>query len=240
MEQILAPIGTAIGGFFGNPIVQFGLKASAVYVVGLWLASAYWAFRDLQGRTDNPVAPYLAASLVILFTPVFFVLAVIIYRIVRPHERIGDVNERALAEEALLNEVESVPHCPGCHRRINDEWLLCPSCRTRLHRVCPNCSRLVGLEWSLCAWCGKDFERREVAAAFNAPRPAVVVQRSESPALWGPQAAPLPVAAPTAVPAVAPGPTQATSGQAAQARTTSTRKPIRGTSRKSPGPVPER
>jgi hypothetical protein len=147
MDQIIAPIGSAIGGFFGSPVVQFGLRAAAVYIVGLWLASAYWAFRDLQGRTDNPVAPYLAASLVILFTPVFFVLAVVIYRIVRPHERIGDVNERALAEEALLNEVESVPHCPGCHRRINEEWLLCPSCRTRLNRVCPNCSRLVGLEW---------------------------------------------------------------------------------------------
>ena len=48
---------------------------------------------------------------------------------------------------------------------MNDEWIICPSCRTRLNRVCPNCSRLVGLDWSLCAWCGKDFERREVAAA---------------------------------------------------------------------------
>ena len=48
---------------------------------------------------------------------------------------------------------------------MNEEWIICPSCRTRLNRVCPNCSRLVGLDWSLCAWCGKDFERREVAAA---------------------------------------------------------------------------
>src|SRR4029077_11947880 len=99
------------------------VHGAAGYVVGLWLASAYWAFRDLQGRTDNPVAPYLAATLVILFTPVFFVLAVIIYRIVQPHERIGDVNERALAEEALLNELESVPQFQRCHRRINAEWL---------------------------------------------------------------------------------------------------------------------
>ena len=123
-------------------------------------------------------------------------LAVIIYRIVRPHERIGDVNERALAEEALLNEVESVPHCPGCHRRINAEWLICPACRTRLNRVCPNCSRLVGLDWSLCAWCGKDFERREVAAAFSAPRPAVVVQRADDAGAARPT--PLPTAQPAA------------------------------------------
>jgi RNA polymerase subunit RPABC4/transcription elongation factor Spt4 len=169
MDQILGPIGEAISGFFGNPAVQLALRAAAVYFVVLWLASAYWAFRDLQGRTDNPVAPYLAASLIILFTPVFFLLGVVVYRIVRPHERIGDVNERSLAEEALLNEVESVPHCPGCHRRINDEWLICPSCRTRLNRVCPNCSRLVGLDWSLCAWCGREFERHDAIAATAAP-----------------------------------------------------------------------
>ncbi|HEX7345529.1 MAG TPA: zinc ribbon domain-containing protein, partial [Candidatus Limnocylindrales bacterium] len=73
--------------------------------------------------------------------------------------------ERNLAEEALLNEVEAVRHCPTCERRVDEEWIICPSCRTRLNRVCPNCSRLVGLDWSLCAWCGKDFERRDVVAA---------------------------------------------------------------------------
>ena len=173
MDQVIGQIGSTISGFFGNPAVQLALRGMGVYLVGIWLASAYWAFRDLQGRTDNPVAPYLVAAIVILFTPVFFILAIIVYRIVRPHERIGEVNERALAEEALLNEVEAVPHCPGCRRRVNEEWLICPSCRTRLNRVCPNCSRLVGLDWSLCAWCGRDFERREAAGgAVTRPVPA--------------------------------------------------------------------
>jgi hypothetical protein len=54
---------------------------------------------------------------------------------------------------------------------VNDEWIICPTCRTRLNRVCPNCSRLVGLDWSLCAWCGKDFERRDVPAAAITPLP---------------------------------------------------------------------
>jgi hypothetical protein len=42
---------------------------------------------------------------------------------------------------------------------VDEEWIICPWCRTRLNRVCPNCERLVGLDWTLCAWCGKDFER---------------------------------------------------------------------------------
>ncbi len=165
MDDILNQIGETVGGVVGSPAVQFGVRLIGIYLVVIWLASAYWAFRDMQQRSDNVILPYLVAAGIILFTPIFFILAVWIYKIIRPHEKIGEVWERNLAEEALLAEVESIHHCPGCDRRINDEWIICPSCRTRLNRVCPNCSRLVGMDWSLCAWCGKDFERREVAAA---------------------------------------------------------------------------
>src|SRR3982751_2719230 len=173
MDQIIQQIGSTIGGFFDSAPVRLGLQAIAIYFVILWLAAAYWAFRDMQLRSENPILPYLAASFIIVFTPVLFPLAVFVYRIIRPQEKIGEVYERNLAEEALLAEVEAVKSCPTCSRRINDEWIICPTCRTRLNRVCPNCSRLVGLDWSLCAWCGKDFERREVGSvAAIEPLPA--------------------------------------------------------------------
>ncbi|MFL5777995.1 MAG: zinc ribbon domain-containing protein [Chloroflexota bacterium] len=170
MDQIIAQIGSTVGGFFGSPVVQFVLYSIVAYLVVLWLASAYWVFRDMQQRTENAILPYLAASLVIVFLPVF-PLAVFVYKIIRPHEKIGEVYERNLAEEALLAEVEAIKSCPTCARRVNDEWIICPTCRTRLNRVCPNCSRLVGLDWSLCAWCGKDFERPAAALAASTGRP---------------------------------------------------------------------
>ena len=173
MEQILAQIGDTIGGIFSSPFLQLGVRAIGIYLVIVWLASAFWAFRDMQQRSDNAILPYLAAAGIILFSPLFFVLAVWVYKIVRPHEKIGEVWERNLAEEALLAEVEAIHHCPTCERRIDDEWIICPTCRTRLNRVCPNCSRLVGLDWSLCAWCGKDFERRPIAAANLESLPGV-------------------------------------------------------------------
>jgi hypothetical protein len=173
MDQILAEVGKALAGFFGSPVVQFVGYSIVVYLVVLWLASAYWVFRDMQQRTENAILPYLAASLVIVFLLVF-PLAIFVYKIIRPHEKIGEVYERNLAEEALLAEVESIRNCPTCARRVNDEWIICPTCRTRLNRVCPNCSRLVGLDWSLCAWCGKDFERPAAAIASSAGRPAPI------------------------------------------------------------------
>jgi len=168
--QILANIGDAIGQIFANPAVQLALRAIAIYIILLWLATAFWAYRDLQHRTANPVAPYLAATLIIVFTPIFFLFGYILYKIVRPKETVAETNERALAEEAMLVEIESQPHCANCSRPVHEEWIICPTCRNRLRRVCPNCSRLVELDWSLCAWCGKDFERPELMGAAYMPQ----------------------------------------------------------------------
>ena len=124
-----------------------------------------------HAAADREPDPAVRAIAVLrLDAPIF------VYKIIRPHEKIGEVYERNLAEEALLAEVESIKTCPTCARRVNEEWIICPTCRTRLNRVCPNCSRLVGLDWSLCAWCGKDFERpaTALAASSGGGRPAQI------------------------------------------------------------------
>ncbi len=178
-DELGTAIGDTINGILNNPIVQLGIRAVGVYIVLIWLASAFWAYRDMQHRSANPVAPYLAAAFIILFTPVFFVFAILLYRIVRPKETVAEANERALAEEAMLADIEARPHCANCSRPVHEDWIICPSCRNRLRRVCPNCSRLVELDWSLCAWCGKDFERPETVAAAYIPgarRPALEAQ----------------------------------------------------------------
>ena len=171
IDQLLQTLGDEINKVLDSPLVRLTLQAVAFYVVLLWAATAYWAYRDLQQRTSNPVAPYLAAALIILFTPVFFFFGVIVYRILRPAETVAQANERALAEEAMMVEIESQPHCANCSRQVDEDWIICPTCRNRLRRVCPNCSRLVELDWSLCAWCGKDFERPPRLEAQPVPVP---------------------------------------------------------------------
>ncbi|MFM2105273.1 MAG: hypothetical protein RL338_305 [Chloroflexota bacterium] len=165
MADIIDGITGAIGGFLGSPIVQLGIRAFAIYWVVLWLASAYWAFRDLQLRTDNAVLPYVAAAVIVVFTPILFPAAVLLYRLIRPQERTDDVYERTLAQEALLAEVDASGSCPRCRRRVRDDWIACPSCRVRLSRPCPGCSRLVATDWLLCAWCGRDLGERASESA---------------------------------------------------------------------------
>jgi RNA polymerase subunit RPABC4/transcription elongation factor Spt4 len=172
MNDPVGALGGAMGAFFENSIVQMAMYAIFAYMVLMWIVAGFWAYRDMRDRSENPALPFLASALVILFLPFFFPLGVMIYRVIRPPERLGDVYERNLAQEAMLAEVEAVKACPGCDKRVDVEWIICPWCRTRLHRVCPNCERLVGLDWSLCAWCGMDFERSaEAPAKRAAPAP---------------------------------------------------------------------
>ncbi len=172
MDQIFKEFGNAISGIFSSELVQLAIRGIGIYIVILWLATAFWAYQDMKGRTANPILPFLAAALIVAFTPLLFIFAAILYRIIRPHERVGEAHERMLAEEAMLAEVERLDHCLGCGRRIEEGWMVCPTCRTRLRRVCPSCGKLVGADWALCAWCGVDFERPAGRPAAGAYVPA--------------------------------------------------------------------
>jgi Double zinc ribbon len=170
MPEGIPDPGEIWNNFVNNPITQAAIQLSVIYIVLLWLGTAYWAFRDMQARTENPILPYFAAALIIFFTPLLFLFAVVLYLIVRPRESLAEVYERSLAEESLLAEVEKNELCPVCRERVDADWIVCPNCRTRLHRVCPSCNRLVDPNWSLCAYCGREFERHERGGARAAMR----------------------------------------------------------------------
>ena len=157
--------------FITNPVVQLAGTLIVIYVVMLWLGVAYWAFRDMQARTENPILPYFAAALIVFFTPLVFFFAWMLYVIIRPRETLAEVYERSLAEESLLAEVEKNQLCPTCRDRVGPDWLVCPNCRTRLHRVCPSCHRLTEPRWSICAFCGTEQPAAAAGRASSATAP---------------------------------------------------------------------
>ena len=184
-DDLFGELEGSLTNFVESDVFQIGIRVLVIYVVLIWLASAFWAYRDMRLRSASAFTPYVAAATIIVFTPIFFLFGLLIYRIVRPKETIGEVNERALAEEAMLAEVASHSHCANCSRPVHEDWIICPTCRNRLRRVCPNCEHLIELDWTLCAWCGKDFERAETAGT-------TAFMPSARPAPRLPQAAPRP------------------------------------------------
>lgn len=157
MDAIGDEIGAALGGFFSNPTTSLVLAVVGAYVVLVWLAVALWAFVDMRRRSSYLIAPYASAALIILASPVFFLPALLVHRVVRPA---GSSSERrvALLHESAL-EVETIaPRCPDCRCVVDETWLVCPDCRRALGHLCQACGSTIGLDWPVCAWCGEELE----------------------------------------------------------------------------------
>ena len=156
MDALLGQFGEAIGVFFAQPTVRLVLDMAIGYVVVVWLATALWAFVDMRRRTMNPIWPYATAAVVVLASPALFPLALLLHLIVRPRGTVAERRMSALRDAALDAEVDR-SICPGCRRPVDEEWLICPRCRTALGHLCKRCGHAVGSDWDACAWCGALF-----------------------------------------------------------------------------------
>ncbi len=66
MSQTLKEFGSDDTGVFSSELVQLAFRGIGIYVVILWLATAFWAHQDMKSRTSNPILPFLAAALTVL------------------------------------------------------------------------------------------------------------------------------------------------------------------------------
>jgi RNA polymerase subunit RPABC4/transcription elongation factor Spt4 len=132
-----------------NNILLFVAVYLGVVFAVLWLALAIWAYRDMRARSRDPLAQVLVAVLVLILN----IPGALIYMLLRPRETLSEAYERSLEEEALLQEIEEKPTCPGCGGRIQGEWQACPQCHTRLKKACYHCGKTLELSWTLCPYC---------------------------------------------------------------------------------------
>ena len=121
----------------------------AAFVAALWLSLIIWTFRDIRSRARDPLVQILAA----LVVAVLFLPGILIYLILRPGRTLEEEFQHTLEEEALLQSIEENQACPGCGRRIREDWQACPNCHTRLKKACHHCGRLMELAWNLCPYC---------------------------------------------------------------------------------------
>lgn len=120
-----------------------------VVVAAFWIAMVVWAYRDMRARSRDRLAQLGVGLMVALLT----VPGLLIYLLLRPRETLSEAYERSLEEEALLQEIEEKPTCPGCGQRVRESWLACPHCNTRLRRTCNNCRQPLELSWQICPYC---------------------------------------------------------------------------------------
>ena len=120
------------------------------FIAALWLSLVIWTYRDIRRRARDPLSRLLAVLVVV----VLFLPGIVIYLILRPARTLEDEYQHTLEEEALLQSIEESALCPGCSRRIKDNWMVCPNCHTKLKKNCHQCGKLMELPWNLCPYCG--------------------------------------------------------------------------------------
>jgi len=142
------------------------------FLAALWLSLVIWTYRDIRSRARDPLARVLA----VLVVAILFLPGVVVYLILRPQRTLEEEYQRTLEEEALLQSIEDAPLCPGCGRRVKENWLVCPNCHTRLRKNCHQCGKLMELPWNLCPYCGTPAPgmRRESQTLDEALRPLQV------------------------------------------------------------------
>lgn len=144
-----------------------------MYIAAFWLALVIWTYRDHRARSRDGLASLAAAlTVTILGLPGLF-----IYLLLRPKETLSDAYERSLEEEALLQDIEEKPICPGCGRPTDEAWQLCPHCQTTLKRACISCNQLLELSWQICPFCAAN--QQTYAARSDIPvshRPSTAYQ----------------------------------------------------------------
>jgi RNA polymerase subunit RPABC4/transcription elongation factor Spt4 len=135
------------------------------FLAALWVSLVVWTYRDIRTRARDPLVQTLATLLVaVLNLP-----GVLVYLILRPQRTLDEDYQKTLEEEALLQALEDLPLCPGCERRVKDDWQVCPNCHTKLKKNCENCNKFMELPWNICPYCGTPAAgmRRDAAISMD-------------------------------------------------------------------------
>lgn len=130
-------------------LTLFAAGFSAAFLAALWLALIFWAARDIRKRSRDRFMRVLAVIVVALL----FLPGVLVYLILRPQRTLEEEYQCSLEEEALLQTIEDTSLCPGCSRRVQSDWIACPTCHLSLKKTCINCGKVIDLPWNLCPYC---------------------------------------------------------------------------------------
>jgi RNA polymerase subunit RPABC4/transcription elongation factor Spt4/flagellar biosynthesis protein FliQ len=123
----------------------------AAFIIALWISLIVWTVRDIRSRTGD----FLPVLLSVLVVFLFFIPGIVIYLLLRPARTIEESFQNALEEEALLHTIEETPLCPGCNRRVQPDWIICPTCQSRLKKTCDTCRQTLELDWEICPYCAQ-------------------------------------------------------------------------------------
>ncbi len=145
--------------FFSSPWWRFLVDMAAVFAAALWLACAYWVYKDARRRLADRLLVVVAVLAGLVFGP----FGLVVYAIVRPPETLAEREERELELQLLATRLDE-ERCAFCRTPVAEDYLVCPTCGRRLRVKCPACQRALAPEWRVCPYCETEVRS---AAVFD-------------------------------------------------------------------------
>jgi RNA polymerase subunit RPABC4/transcription elongation factor Spt4 len=147
---------TRVGDFFDSGTWLVIRNLGIFFLVVLWLAWAYWVYKDARRRIEDPWLVAMASILGLV--PI---IGPIVYLFFRPPEYLEDRRERELEIRAMEEQIgQHVSSCPVCRATVEPEFLVCPVCTTKLKQACTNCKAALEPLWQVCPYCEAPVVRR--------------------------------------------------------------------------------
>ena len=152
-------------------LIFLGVLLLILYVALLLVALAYNVVRDARRRSTS--IPFAIFAFLLAFVPPF--LGALIYLVIRPPRTLAEERSLALEQRILEEPATGTPEtrpCPTCGRDIEEDFVICPYCRTQFARRCTVCERRLRLGWPVCPFCATEVGAHTVTTATpRAPAP---------------------------------------------------------------------
>lgn len=136
------------------------IKFVIVYFFVIWIAILMWVIKDINNRTDNVYLQVLSILVILLLTPFW----IFIYLLIRPGKTLFEKYYEEIEEnldifkeivEEKNKQCETETNCFKCKEPISPEFKFCPKCKISLKNECQLCWKLLFSDWKVCPYCWK-------------------------------------------------------------------------------------
>ena len=125
------------------------LQAAFTVVVVVLVILYVWVARDAYQRGTSWIWCLIA---LIPF------LGVVAYCLLRPSLLQIDRDEQELEIALKQRQLMKYGECANCGYPVEDDYILCPSCHSRLKNMCPTCHRALDPSWTVCPYCATPMQ----------------------------------------------------------------------------------
>jgi hypothetical protein len=110
---------------------QATARLAGTLIVGygalIWLASLIWIYRDITGRTREPISQIVSLGIGVVLP----LVGLPIYMALRPSETLQQAYDREIEQEAILADIQTAAACPSCGRPAEASFRVCATAARR-------------------------------------------------------------------------------------------------------------